>query len=249
MEAYEPDRSLKGKLRRRLVRLAHRRPAHAAPGGPMVSFSFDDAPLSAAITGAEILGRHGVHGTYYLSAGLAGQDSPMGPILEADDARRLAEAGHEIGCHTHSHLDCGQAAGETAVADVARNGEALTRWSGAAPTTFAYPYGDVSAATKRVLAPRFSLLRALHHGLIEPGADLSQAPAVGIEGPHGEVIARSWLQVAVRRKGWLILYTHDVAETPSPWGCTPQALDRLAAEAVVAGCSIVTVAEGARLVA
>ena len=42
--AYSADRSLKGKLRRRLVRLAERRPAKRAPDRPMVSFSFDDAP-------------------------------------------------------------------------------------------------------------------------------------------------------------------------------------------------------------
>ena len=26
---------------------------------------------------------------------------------------------------------------------------------------------------------------------------------------------------AVATNGWLIFYTHDVADTPSPWGCTP----------------------------
>ena len=30
VDAYEPDRSLKGKLRRRLIRLAYRRPAKVA---------------------------------------------------------------------------------------------------------------------------------------------------------------------------------------------------------------------------
>ena len=33
VDAYEPDRSLKGKLRRRLIRLAHRRPAKAVLAG------------------------------------------------------------------------------------------------------------------------------------------------------------------------------------------------------------------------
>lgn len=247
MEAYQPDRSLKGKLRRRAVRLVHRRPAKASPG-PMVSFSFDDAPLSAATTGAAILQAKGLHGTYFLSAGLAAQPSPMGRMLDADDARRLAAAGHEIACHTFSHLDCGQADGVSAAADVARNTVAFRDWKTLVPTTFAYPYGDVNAASKAALAPRFALLRALHHGLIKAGADLNQAPAVGIEGPEGEAVARRWLQAAVRKRAWLILYTHDVADQPSPWGCTPQVLERLAAEALNAGCSVVTVAEGARLV-
>ncbi|MDI1363343.1 MAG: polysaccharide deacetylase, partial [bacterium] len=36
VDAYEPDRSLKGKLRRRLIRLAHRRPARVKLERPMV---------------------------------------------------------------------------------------------------------------------------------------------------------------------------------------------------------------------
>ena len=125
MEVYQPDRSLKGKIRRRAVRLIHRRPAKGAPDGPMVSFSFDDAPLSAAILGGEILGDQQARGTYFLSAGLAGQDSPMGPMLQQADATRLAAADHEIACHTFSHLDCGQADGAAAGEDVDRNHVAL----------------------------------------------------------------------------------------------------------------------------
>jgi hypothetical protein len=81
MDAYQPDRSLKGKIRRRVVRLVERRPATQTLETPLVSFSFDDAPASAATTGARILESHGARGAYFLSAGLAGQDSPMGPML------------------------------------------------------------------------------------------------------------------------------------------------------------------------
>ena len=35
VDAYEPDRSLKGKVRRRLIRLAHRRPARVKLERPM----------------------------------------------------------------------------------------------------------------------------------------------------------------------------------------------------------------------
>ena len=97
-----------------------------------------------------------------------------------------------------------------------------------------------------MLGPRFSLLRALHHGVIETGADLNQAPAVGIEGAEGEAIAARWLDEAASRKGWLILFTHDVKDAPSPFGCTPAALERLVDKAVAMGFEVVTAAEGAR---
>ena len=59
-------------------------------------------------------------------------------------------------------------------------------------------------------------------------------------------MANGWLDKAKARKAWLILYTHDVSETPSQWGCTTGALERLIDRAVAEGFDVVTVAEGAR---
>jgi peptidoglycan/xylan/chitin deacetylase (PgdA/CDA1 family) len=246
MDAYQPDRSLRGKLRRRLVRLSHRRPLSRAPGRPMLSFSFDDAPLTAATDGAALLEARGLRGTYYVSGGLAGTQAPMGICAKGDDYRRLAQAGHEIACHTFSHLDCGQAPGDQALADVEYNAQALADWGLQAPASFAYPYGDVSTGPKQALASRFSTMRALHHGVIEMGTDLNQTPAVGIEGPDGEAVAGRWMETALSRRAWLILYTHDVSDEPSPWGCTPRVLSALIDDALVAGFEVTTVAQGAR---
>ena len=78
MEAYSADRSLKGKLRRRIARLAQRRPVRMALERPMISFTFDDMPVTAALAGAQVLEQRGARGTYYVSTGLAGQTGPMG---------------------------------------------------------------------------------------------------------------------------------------------------------------------------
>lgn len=246
VDAYEPDRTLKGKLRRRLIRLAHRRPAKVALQRPMVSFSFDDAPATACEAGARALEARGLRGTYYFAAGLAGRDGPMGRYATSEDARRLHEAGHEIACHTYSHLDCGQSSQAETLADVDRNAESLAAWGAGEPVSFAYPYGDVAAPAKSALSGRFKTLRALHHGLITDGADLNQTPAVGIEGEDGEAVANAWLDKAKARKAWLILYTHDVADPPSQWGCATPALERLIDRALADGFDVVTVAEGAR---
>jgi len=243
-DAYHADGSWRAKVRRRTVRLASRRPARA-PNRPMISFAFDDVPASATEAGARILERRGLKGTYYVAAALAGTDAATGRMAGVEAIRRLADAGHEIGCHTYSHLDCGQAGARDAVEDVALNAETFGAWGLPRPTTFAYPFGDVAPATKRVLAGRFELMRALHHGVIGAGADLNQAPAVGVEGPDGEALAQRWLNRAATRRAWLILCTHDVSPAPSAWGCTPDALSRLVDRALEAGFEAVTVAEGA----
>ena len=244
-DIYEAARSLKGKLRRRIARIRARRAAKA-PAGPMISFAFDDVPVSAATLGAEILESRGLKGSYYVAAGMAGVDSPMGRFIDELDVKRLAEAGHEIGCHTYSHLDCGRAGVSLVLDDVERNRAALTALGAPAPITFAYPYGEVEERAKRALSERFALMRALHHGMVTEGSDLNQTPCVGIEGPNGEAAAWRWLNRAKGRQAWLILYTHDVAETPSPWGCTPAALAGLADTAIAEGFEVVTLAEGAR---
>ncbi|HEY5411263.1 MAG TPA: polysaccharide deacetylase family protein [Caulobacteraceae bacterium] len=240
------DRSWKGKLRRRIARLEARRAAPGSPPGPMVSFSFDDVPESAAGAGAEILERRGAKGTYFIAMGLAGQDGPMGRNIDAAEIRRLSGAGHEIGCHTYSHLSCGQAPPGLTTGDVERNRKALEALGVPDPVSFAYPYGEVSSRAKTALGGRYGLLRALHHGLIRKGCDLNQAPAVGIEGPGGEAVARRWLHRALTERAWLILYSHDVRPDPSPYGCTPETLARLVDEALEGGAEVVTVAEGCR---
>jgi peptidoglycan/xylan/chitin deacetylase (PgdA/CDA1 family) len=244
--SYQADPSLKGKLKRRIARVAHRRPQRAAPDRPILSITFDDAPVSATRAGAEILEARGLRGTYYVSAGLSGTTGPMGICAGAEDYRRVAAAGHEIACHTYSHLDCGRASSAAADADVTRNLATLEAWGVGGIESFAYPYGDVSAGPKGVLKNRFSTLRAVHHGVIERGADLNQIPSVGIEGPPGPALARRWMSEALRRRAWLVLFTHDIGPTPSFWGCTPEVFRDLIDEVLAAGFEVLTVRDAAR---
>lgn len=247
-EIYTADSSFYGKLRRRLARLVYTRPARfESLARPLLTVSFDDAPTSAAHAGAAILEKYGARGTYFISPGLSGSDSHLGVYTTEAEIRALHAAGHEIACHTHSHLDCGRAT----AADIAQNldlsASAFRQMDLPQAQTFAYPYGDVSPQAKSVLNDRFLAARALHHGLITPGADLNQIPAVGIEGKDGEQTATDWLIRAEDETAWLVLYTHDVRENPSDWGCTPRTLERLVVRALDMGFDIVTCAEGARL--
>src|SRR5260370_38291838 len=70
---------------------------------PMVSFTFDDIPKSAATTGARILEDHNARGTFYVSGGLVGTTEQDWAAVDAQDIVALHRNGHEIGCHTFSH--------------------------------------------------------------------------------------------------------------------------------------------------
>jgi len=95
--------ALNGRLSNRLARhfraAPHRLQAHA----PMVSFTFDDAPDSAAGEGAALLEAHGGLGTFYLAGSLIDQPGDFWRGLSNDAIVRLHRGGHEIGCHTFSH--------------------------------------------------------------------------------------------------------------------------------------------------
>jgi peptidoglycan/xylan/chitin deacetylase (PgdA/CDA1 family) len=237
---YSPTNTLLDKVRRKVSRFTARRPARLAFERPTLSISFDDAPISATRAGAEILEAAGVRGTYYVSAGLAGRDSPMGTYAEIEDFKRLAAAGHEIGCHTYSHLDCGRACGDVIGSDVTLNDATLLE-HGFRTETFAYPYGEVSTTAKAMLGPRFKALRTVNAGMIEGDADLAWLPGVGIEGPDGEAKAKKWLDRAAPKNAWVILFTHDVRDEPSEWGCTPEVLERLVKTALADGFQILPV--------
>lgn len=237
---YSPTETVLDKVRRKVSRFTARRPARLAFDRPTLSISFDDAPVSATRVGAEILEAAGARGTYFVSAGLAGRDSPMGVYAGIEDFQRLAAAGHEIGCHTYSHLDCGRACGDVIASDVTLNDTTLLE-HGFRTETFAYPYGEVSTTAKAMLGPRFKALRTVNAGLIDGTADLNWLPGVGIEGPGGEAKAKRWLDKARPKNAWVILFTHDVRDQPSDWGCTPDVLERLVKGALADGFQILPV--------
>ncbi|WP_140985052.1 polysaccharide deacetylase family protein [Asticcacaulis tiandongensis] len=245
--AYSADRSLYGKLRRRASKLMHRKPAQLSGlERPLLTFSFDDAPLTAATTGADILEAHGFKATYYISAGLMGQDSHFGPYADAAHIKALNDRGHEIACHTLLHIDCGRASASEIALSTDENQKLIQSLDIKSSDTFAYPYGDVSPQAKKVLKTRYTASRALHHGLITTGTDLNQTPAVGIEGDNGKTLALDWMHRAINApQSWLVLYTHDVRENPSPWGCTPDTLRELAVTAERLGFEVVTYTQGA----
>lgn len=229
--SYSPPRDLVNKIRRKWVQARVARPASIKLDHGALSICFDDFPQSAATNGARILERYGVRGTFYAAAGLAGQDGACGMNFTPSDLGRLAAAGHEIGCHTFSHADCAQRDAYDSLHDLARNRDALRALGHHGElNALAYPYGETSLALKSSLPPRYLSARGISPGLNQGRVDLAHLRAFPLYGDDLSAALLA-LRAAAHRKAWMIAYTHDVSDTPSPYGVTCAALDRLVAAA------------------
>ncbi|WP_417492733.1 polysaccharide deacetylase family protein [Maricaulis sp.] len=241
---YNPGEGLISKLGRRWARIAARAPLNVDLDHAIVSFTFDDFPQSAATTGADILEARGWRGTYYASAGFAGTRNHHGAMFEADDLQRLGAAGHEIGCHTHTHQDGSQISAGEMLADIDRNLQALRElgYHGELES-FAYPYGEVTPAAKRLLATRFGSMRGVHAAINRGSCDRSLLKSVPIDGGEtGIARAVDAARSLIQHPGWLIFYMHDVQDEPTEWGCTPAQLERVCAAVEQSGARVMTVA-------
>ncbi|KFC64903.1 polysaccharide deacetylase family sporulation protein PdaB [Devosia sp. LC5] len=210
---------------RRLARAVPFRPFRLVLEQPVISFSFDDFPLSAASNAAPLLEANDARGTFYFADALAGNFENGQLIAGQDVAANLAANRHEIGGHTSNHLNVQRVAPDHLVADVAANTSAIAALSGQAPTSFAYPFGVVSLHAKRLLAPKFAGLRGIQPGINRGWIDLAHLHAQELYDVSSSLDSIGKLLDQLQRHGgWLIFYTHDVQPDPSSIGCSPTRL-------------------------
>jgi peptidoglycan/xylan/chitin deacetylase (PgdA/CDA1 family) len=226
------------KLQRRLLTLDGRK--------PLVSFSFDDAPVSAFELGAPLLEAHGARATYYVSLGLMGMRSELGPIGDAAHVRRAHADGHELGCHTHDHLDAWHCSVGDYIASIDRNREALaTLLPEASMRSFAYPKSGAYVAVKSPLQRRFMCCRGGGQTLNSGTIDLNLLSAVFIDRRAG--IGLDDVRALIRRNaeqcGWLIFAAHDLSDSDGAFSCSPAFFAEVLREVVVSGADILPVAE------
>ena len=231
------------KMRRRGGRYLGVRSAPVRPERGVFSLSFDDIPVSAWTEAGPILKDHGVTATYYVAGGLSGGENLGLPQFTTEHLQQLFAAGHEVGCHTFGHTSALAVSPAEYAADLDRNAAWVAeRLDGHVMTSFAYPYGDVSVGAKAVVAGRFKLARGVRDGVNSGTADRANMQAIGLESrrlPGYDLEAL--MDETAARKGWLIAYGHDVMDGPTPYGCTPDDLDRVIRLAKAAGLDILPV--------
>lgn len=245
---YVCDRSLGAKIRRRVTQRVTIKPLQPVRRS-IITFSFDDFPKSAADAGAEIIESIGAKAVYYTSSGLRGITLQTGEQYEQDDLLRLITSGHEIGAHTHTHLDCSAAPVDIVIADIEHNLSELKAMGLDTPVEhFAYPYGEATIHLKKALKGKFSTCRGIMPGFNKTSSDSLQLKAMELK-PDGSTTDRALhaIEVALTRPVWLHIFTHDIRQKPSDYGTTPASLMQVARRARDSQLPILTPSAALRL--
>ena len=213
----------------------------------VASITFDDVPDNAVTNGAPVLERHDARGTFYVAAGTCGMQDTAWRVADRAQVRALAQAGHEVGCHTARHVNV-QSLDEAALTrECDRNRDLLAEICGVTPRNFCYPFGDVGFRQRRVLGRRFDTCRTIYERHNAGRVDPAMLSAYGL---FDASLDRARLERLVReakaQDGWLVFYTHDVADEPTPIGTSPRLLDETLAVLADHGVPVLTVAEAAR---
>lgn len=246
---YQPSRAPVAKAQRRVVQWLSAAPTLVAPDRPVISFTFDDFPKSA-LAGADLIESAGGKAGFFACTSLMGKRSPlMGEMFDASTLCELAMRGHEIGSHTHSHVDCAKLDVKRVEKDVGQNLVALAE-AGLETTvsSFAYPYGETSFSTKRWVADVFAMARGIAPGVNVGPADRAQLRAVELgDSAASRRRAREMMKTCLKSKGWLIFFTHDVSRSPSSFGASHDLIKELVDRAVNGGAVLAAPTIGAVL--
>ena len=235
--------SLWDALNRRLTARIPVNPVRNKSASALVSFTFDDCPRSAWTVGGPILKQHGVCATYYAVGSFAGQDVDGIAQFEANDLKAIMAEGHEIASHSFSHRPVHELSNQSLIDDESNNTAFFRSHLGDfRPASFAYPFGEVSPRTKALYARTHASNRGIRPGLNGAVFDMAQLKAVPLERRSwSEAMVESWVAKAVAKSAWLIFFTHDVADDPSPYGATPAMLDHALSLVKASGIEVLPV--------
>lgn len=209
----------------------------------LISFTFDDFPRSALFAGATILEAHGSKGTYYTSIGLMAQHAPTGEIFHPEDLREVVARGHDLGCHTFAHCHSYDTPPAEFEKSIVENERALREFN--LPATFnslSYPIHAPSPGVKRCSGRHFNGCRAGGQTFNVESTDLNSLQSFFLEQSRDDIGAvRRIIDRNLRAGGWLIFSTHDVADNPTRYGCTPAFFSEVVSYAAKSGAAIVPV--------
>jgi len=243
MSVYQPDTSLTAKVKRRLVPFQARRVLKPRLERPIVSFSFDDCPKSVIENAIKPFEQENWRSTIYIAMGLCGTTNHLGLHMNKHDVIALHKNGHEIADHTFNHIDAVQHSTATVLADIEKNQNSLSDLGLPKSKTFAYPYGQVTAELKSILSAMFKGSRGIRSREHHEDIDLNQIRSNRIyAGADFEKVMGQISRIS-DKPGWLPIFTHDVRDNPSKFGCTPEQMLSVIEAVKQSGAQVLTMAD------
>lgn len=227
------------------------KPAHSRLDAPIVSFSFDDFPKSAASLGAQIMEDAGLLATYYLTGSNCQNSFENIEQYDASDVLRLHKAGHEIACHSFGHPRLRARSQAEIENDLSQNLAFAKNLLGQdfEFENFAYPYGEFDALSRKIMGQKFTTARGVYRGVNKGTMDFANLRTVPLERRRfsREYLAK-YIKDAITNKGWIIFFTHDVGEECSDYGSTPAILHETIAAVRAANIEVLTVKDAAKVI-
>lgn len=214
-----------------------------------VSFTFDDVPKSAFANAQNILDKYQVNGTYYLALSFLEGRSENEDLYSIADLQHSFDKGHELACHTYSHIHLYQTSDKEAVErDLTANKELFDSLPfGNGFLNFSYPYGEQTRRAKKIISKRYLTCRGIDPGINIGQVDVYNLKAIRLyEGFNTLETIFSYLEEYRKNGGWLIFYTHDVQEDYSKHGCSPAYFEAVVQKCKELNLTTKTVAEVAK---
>jgi len=117
----------------------------------LVGLTFDDGYADFLTDAVPALARHGMTATLYVVAGRLGgsnewDDGPRLDLLDAAGVRAVAQAGHEVGSHTLTHVRLAGADPAMLAEEVGGSRRVLQEILQSEVPGFCYPWGDFDEA-------------------------------------------------------------------------------------------------------
>lgn len=180
----------------------------SGPNEKIFAISFDDGFQNVFDHALPVLSEFGFTATCYFVAGELGgvncwddlAPSARCRLMAPDALRAWHSAGHEVGSHTLNHVHLTQLSTRAARAQIARSRAALQDMTGAAISSFCYPYGEFNPRVRElVIEAGYTSATTTVRGGATRGGDRFRVPRISVRGGRGQLsflvkfLAHAWL--------------------------------------------------------
>jgi peptidoglycan/xylan/chitin deacetylase (PgdA/CDA1 family) len=213
---------------------------------PIVSFTFDDFPRSSYLLGGKILNQYDFKATYFTSFGLMGQQLPVGEGFIEKDILNLLDDGHELGSHTFDHFESWKTSSNEFKKSIEKNMAILAEISpGTFFKSFSYPKTNPNPNNKSIAGRYFDSCRAGGQTYNLKKVDLNLLRSYFIDKRNNRQISelKNLIDINIFEKGWLIISTHDISNSPSKFGCNIEYFMEIVEYVAKRNIDVITIAE------